>query len=383
MSYQAVNGTRQAPRNFKEGTLEIGKMHFTNPQDRITKEMIMDYQKTEQEKHSNQEDSFGNKLLYEPTGLSDIIDVYKPIDYAPLGKAATEDDVRTYEDDFLQLHYDLGALKNNYDNKQKEYLVKITEHNEKVAEINATLAESRTVQQNLINLKKELKETEDKILAHNGSLPTGATPSNKFTKSLNWLTSKETKLNNDIIDAELLYNTTIPDKLVVKRAELVPLAADYPKLQAERNAITVDIKKKEKDIPAKEVEIRQLKQNIIQNKEEIQKVNNKNKDTTRKYTETFNMANRDRYSVQQDPNEADQDYLDRIKQIESATYDPNIFKEKASNEGNLKFMTNLRKSLRDEVKISEIVKTFDAQEVFIINSNWNTIQEQLEIIWYQ
>jgi hypothetical protein len=42
-------------------------------------------------------------------------------------------------------------------------------------------------------------------------------------------------------------------------------------------------------------------------------------------------------------------------------------------------MTNLRKSLRDEVKISEIVKTFDAQEVFIINSNWNTIQEQLEI----
>jgi hypothetical protein len=45
MSYQTVNGTRQARRNFKEGTLEIGKMHFTNPQDRITKEMIMDYQK--------------------------------------------------------------------------------------------------------------------------------------------------------------------------------------------------------------------------------------------------------------------------------------------------------------------------------------------------
>ena len=56
MSYQAVNGTRQAPRNFREGTLEIGKMHFTTPQDRITKEMIMDYQQVEQEKHSNQVD---------------------------------------------------------------------------------------------------------------------------------------------------------------------------------------------------------------------------------------------------------------------------------------------------------------------------------------
>ena len=45
-------------------------------------------------------------------------------------------------------------------------------------------------------------------------------------------------------------------------------------------------------------------------------MNNKNKDITRKYTETFNMANRDRYSVQQDPNEGDQEYINRIKTIE-------------------------------------------------------------------
>jgi hypothetical protein len=70
MSYQDVNGTRQSPRNFREGTLEIGKMHFSTPQDRITKESIMDYQTREQEKHYK--DSGGNKLLYEPTGLSDV-----------------------------------------------------------------------------------------------------------------------------------------------------------------------------------------------------------------------------------------------------------------------------------------------------------------------
>ncbi len=93
----------------------------------------------------------------------------------------------------------------------------------------------------------------------------------------------------------------------------------------------------------------------------MQKVKNLNKDVTRKYTETFNMTNRDRYSVllwQQDPNEDDRAYLNRIKQIESQPYDPNIFKEKAVNEGNLLLMSNLRNSLRDEVKISEIVKSF-------------------------
>jgi hypothetical protein len=381
MSYQTVNGTRQAPRNFREGTLEIGKMHFTTPQDRITKEMIMDYQKTEQEKHSNQTDSAGIPLLYEPTGLSDVIIPYKEIINGPItGAASTEDDVRTYEADYLQLHYDLDASKEKVINKQKEYVDKIAEHNAKVDEVNATLEESRTAQKNLINLKKELKETEDKILAHNASLTSGATPSNKFTKSLNYLTSKQIKLSNDVIDAELLYNTTIPDKLAVKRAELAPLAIEYPRLLAERDDIRkVEIVQKENEIRKKETEIGQIKNNIIENKDEIQKVNNKNTDITRKYPETFNMANRDRYSVQQDPNEDDQAYINRIKTIEKNTYDPNIFQEKAFNEGNLKFMSNLRNSLRDEVKISEIVKAFNHEEVFIINTNWNTIKEQLEI----
>ena len=82
MSYQAVNGTRQSARNFREGTFEIGKMHFNTPQDRITKEMIMDYQQAQQEKEYT--DSAGNQLKYEPTGLKDIANVeslletYKP-----------------------------------------------------------------------------------------------------------------------------------------------------------------------------------------------------------------------------------------------------------------------------------------------------------------
>jgi hypothetical protein len=161
MSYQAVNGTRQAPRNFREGTLEIGKMHFSTPQDRITKEMIMDYQKTEQEKRTTKTDAVtGKQLLYEPTGLSDVIIPYTEIINGPItGAASTEDDVRTYETDFMKLHYDLDALKEKYKNKNTEYLDKLEEHNVKVREINDTLQQLKTAKQNFINLKKELKET--------------------------------------------------------------------------------------------------------------------------------------------------------------------------------------------------------------------------------
>ena len=263
MSYQALNGTRQSVRNFREGTLEIGKMYFTPPQDRITKEMIMDYQKSEQEKHYT--DPLSNdKLLYEPTGLSDLIIPYKEIINGPItGAASTEEDVQKYHADFMQLHYDLDALKEKKENKNQEYKNKIVEHNKKVTELNATRAELKIVQQNFINLKKELKETNDKIVAHNASLPSGVTPSNKFTKKLDYLDTKEKRLQNDVKDADLLYNTTIPDKIAVIRTELAPLATDYPILQAERDAMTVDIKNKENDILAKEQEIGQIKKNII------------------------------------------------------------------------------------------------------------------------
>jgi hypothetical protein len=129
----------------------------------------------------------------------------------------------------------------------------------------------------------------------------------------------------------------------------------------------------------KDLEVAQIKKNVVANKEEIQRVKILNKDITQRYTDKFNMANRDRYSVQQDPNEGDTDYLTRIKQIESLQYDPDVFKEKAANEGNLKLMSNLRNSLRDEVKISEIVKAFQPEDIFIINTNWKAIQDQLKV----
>ncbi len=44
----------------------------------------MDYHKTEQKHYV---DSTGNKLLYEPTGLADVIDIFAPISYVPLGAA--------------------------------------------------------------------------------------------------------------------------------------------------------------------------------------------------------------------------------------------------------------------------------------------------------
>ncbi len=172
----------------------------------------------------------------------------------------------------------------------------------------------------------------------------------------------------------------IPAKLLTLRGEDLALDTDRKRLVADYNTfLTTVVKPKETDVGNQIIEIEQVKDNIKINKESKQDVDNRNREITKKYTETFNMTNRDRYSIQQEPYESDADYITRISKIEGSPYDANIFKERATNEGNKQLMTNLRNSLRDEVKISEIVKSFSPEEFFIINTNWKAIQDQLKI----
>ena len=76
-AYKSFNGTRQSARNFREGTLDIGKMGFDNTaEERITKEMITDYHKREQ-------DNIEKRLEgREKTALHDTIeaDLVKPVE---------------------------------------------------------------------------------------------------------------------------------------------------------------------------------------------------------------------------------------------------------------------------------------------------------------
>ena len=350
-SYQAINGTRQSARNFREGTLNIGTMHFNTPDDKITKDMIIDYQKKEQEKHY---DDGTNKLQYIPTALTDKLDTFTPTPYSTYTNGATEDDLKTEQDTLNTLYEDLRTLQQEAKTRKKEIFAKTDETNLKQREIDETLEELAAEQ--LILKELSAKEKKEKNATRKAQI----------------------KAEIKIVEDKIIKQ--IPTKLATLRGEHLALDTERKRLVKDYNTfLTKVVKVKEGEVTAKITEIDQVKNNIKVNKEAQQEVDKKNKEITKKYTETFNMANRDRYSIQQDPNESDKYYLTRITQIESRPYDANVFKEKAANEGNKQFMTNLRNSLRDEVKISEIVKSFGPEQVFIINANWKAIQEQLRI----
>ena len=277
MSYQSVNGTRQAPRNFREGTLEIGKMHFNTAQDRITKEMVMDYQKTEQEKHYT--DSAGNKLKYAPTGLTDVLEteVFTPFNGVSTGD--TEDDVRTYETDFITLHNDLNALKERLKNKKEEHDDKVAEWTDKRTEYYSLKKQLDDTNDRLIKHQKDLADIQNDIGIISAGLMTGASPSPELAR----LTKRESEKLALIASIEPLVLTTLPDKLTVIETAMKKIESDYYVIEVEVDDIEgKDIPDKETEIGTKELEVVQIKKNVIANKEEIQRVKILNKDITQR-----------------------------------------------------------------------------------------------------
>ncbi len=137
----------------------------------------------------------------------------------------------------------------------------------------------------------------------------------------------EIKAEMKIVEDKILIE--IPAKLLTLRGEHLALDTVRNRLVIDYNTfITKVVQPKDADVGNQITEIDQLKNNIKLNKEGQQDVDKRNKEITKKYTETFNIANRDRFSIQQEPYESDTDYLARIAKIEARPYDANVLKKK-------------------------------------------------------
>ena len=84
-------------------------MNFKTPNDRITKDMMMDYQQKVQEKFFT--DAAGSKVLYDQTGLTATTVTPTLIPYAPTGLPATKADVQTEKKNLKTLYADLDTFK--------------------------------------------------------------------------------------------------------------------------------------------------------------------------------------------------------------------------------------------------------------------------------
>jgi predicted nucleic acid-binding Zn-ribbon protein len=157
----------------------------------------------------------------------------------------------------------------------------------------------------------------------------------ELNKEIPEIKTKIAELDKQLTDISTEHGTI--------RKEGLTVVAERKKLDADIVTIkTVDIPALETALAQSEKDIEMLKDNIKENEIIVRDTEKENKQKIKEYQDTFNIMNKNRYQVTQDPNETDTDFIKRIKSLETMTFDKNIIKDRAATEGNKKFMKNLK-----------------------------------------
>lgn len=143
--------------------------------------------------------------------------------------------------------------------------------------------------------------------------------------------------------------------------------------------IYIEIMQIKREVEGQQTRIKVVDANIKDNEREKAIVDKTNKDIVREYGEKFNYLNRNQIKAEQQPNESDEAYIQRLQELEKYKVDPNIYKQKAINQNVNKLKINLKQIVKDDAKIEEIVADFrDGDDAYILNSYWDQISVYLK-----
>ena len=381
MSYRSLNGTRQTRSSFTNNDLKEQADTDKPAVGSLTSEMIAQYKREEEEKNKYVDPKSGDEFLYAPTGMTPKLSTSTLTDVASLSRPATVVDVSNEKNNYAKIYQDIQDKKQEIQDKKRESKEKGKEKAEKeayVLELKSQWAE--------IDILKKNAEKEEKKATKRLAVLTGISTPKKSAKD----TDEENELMKIIPEiqariVEFAKTQTGLESIYIpmESTEIPQLATDILTLNAEIKTIqTVDIPPLEAALEQSGKDIITYQENVDENDIIENETASENKKKMKEYQDTFNIMNKNRYQVTQDPTETDLDFIKRIDSLEKLKFDPNIFKDRAATEGNRKFMKNLKDITRDEVKISAIVKSFSSpEEVFLINNNWPIISNRLKSVF--
>jgi len=179
--------------------------------------------------------------------------------------------------------------------------------------------------------------------------------------------------------------TDIDDEIIrtddyIKRLKNNPLtsAINYITLQKEiklKEDLKNEYKQLENEMNLTNIQIRNLKDaydNVIKHNAEV---GERNREEVKKFEQSLNEVNKNRLNLQQQPNETDYDYYKRLQEIEKERYDPLLFKQYAENEQTKTLKNNLNSLFDNTTFKEEILSYLSPEDKFIINQNFDDIQE--------
>ena len=315
ISYKSTKGKREKTRNLKEGIVDLGKIPFevNPPKDKITKEMIEDYHKSQLEPFRDPVTGalMPNKYLppdfkYE---VADLQANYTPVNFTHTGAPATQVVMNGIERNLNKIVTDLKAAEKAY-----------------------VLDDVR------ITFLKEALNSGFVILR------------NKATGKVSARIALNPRQQNDY-----------------------PI--ELTKLEAKKTAIENDIKSLTTKFDNTKLLLQQATDNFNLNTNGLREHELDKKRNLDKYRDTLLTLNRSLYMDSQQPNETDEDYLNRMKAVETEQYDMDLYNSRIELEQSQKLKNNLRQLFNKDDLIENIVKSFKQDQQFIINKHFAAIKE--------
>jgi len=187
--------------------------------------------------------------------------------------------------------------------------------------------------------------------------------------------------NIPYIEAEIIK---VKDRLIIENENLRTAKTKAQRDRANINIKTYEIRLTnfEKDLQDEKDKItdletikQQYKDNIKENEKIINQNRIDNENTVKKYVEDLKAVNRDKFFIEQQPNESLSDYLTRVQTLQNEKLDKTLYDDKAKLEQITRLKENLKLMIKSDVIIENVVKVFTDVEIFEINKNFNTIRD--------
>lgn len=314
ISYKSTKGRREKPRNLKEGIVDLGKIPFevNPPKDQITKEMIQDYHKSQLAPLKDPITGTEMPTKYYPSTIKyEVSDLQTP--YTPV--------------DFAPIGRPANqAVINGYNRN----ITKTAEDLEK-AKKEYLLNDER-----ITFLKDAINEGGIKVFTRKGNLlkrhPLTAQQQTDFPNELKALEKKKKAIEHDIT------------QLTATNANA------YKLLEGATENINLNI--------------------TGRTEHELEKKRNLNQ-----YRDSLLTRNQSLYMDSQQPNETDEEYLNRMKAVETEQYDMDLYRDRIELEQSQILKKNLRQLFNKDDLIENIIKSFKQDQKYIINKHFAQIRE--------
>ena len=164
--YKSFNGTSQTARNFREGTLNIGQMGFDNTtEERITKEMITDHHKNEQDRIEERLSGRTRTTLYDTIDLETVTPGV--INWTSTGRPATTGDLMQADSDLVPTVNEITM----YNELLRTTPAKINKLTDKKNTLLTTGPEWWRVQDEINDLNRDMTQERREILRLEGNIP--------------------------------------------------------------------------------------------------------------------------------------------------------------------------------------------------------------------